>query len=99
MQKLCQREERRSPVHLPSVERLCVKGHRGRVAALHAVDGDFAPQLHPGHGEDGAGVGGGQREDVLLVVFEEIQDSWERRRRRRAGEGRYTASSERKQQT
>ena len=59
-------------MHLPSIERLRVKGHCGRVAALDAVDGDFPPQLYPGHREDGAGVGGGQREDVLFVVFEEI---------------------------
>lgn len=63
-------------MHLPSVERLRVKRHRGRVAALDAVDGDFAPQLHPGNREDGAGVGAGQREDVLLVVLQETQDSW-----------------------
>lgn len=65
-----------SPMYLPSVERLCVEGHCGRVAALGTVDGDFAPQLHPGHSEDGAGVGTGQCEDVLLVVLEEIKDSY-----------------------
>lgn len=65
-----------SPMYLPSVERLCVEGHCGRVAALDTVDGDFAPQLHPGHSEDGAGVGTGQCEDVLLVVLEEIKDSY-----------------------
>jgi len=59
-----------------------MKGHRGRVAAFGAVDGDFAPQLHPGHGEDGAGVGTGQREDVLLIVLQETQDSWEEDRKR-----------------
>lgn len=63
-------------MYLPSVERLCVEGHCGRVAALDTVDGDFAPQLHPGHSEDGAGVGTGQCEDVLLVVLEEIKDSY-----------------------
>ncbi len=62
-------------MYLPSIERLGVKGDGGRVAALGAVDGDFAPQLHPGHGEDGAGVGTGQREDVLLVVLQETEDS------------------------
>ena len=62
-------------MYLPSVERLGVKGDGGRVAALHTVDGDFAPQLHPGHGEDGAGVGTGQLEDVLLVVLQETKDS------------------------
>lgn len=63
-------------MYLPSVERLCVEGHCGRVAALDTVDGDFAPQLHPGHSEDGAGVGTGQCEDVLLVVLKEIKDSY-----------------------
>lgn len=75
MKKLSQRGEY-SPMYLPSVERLCVEGHCGRVAALDTVDGDFAPQLHPGHSEDGAGVGTGQCEDVLLVVLEEIKDSY-----------------------
>lgn len=60
---------------LPSVERLGVKGDRGRVATLHTADGDLPPELHPGHSEDGAGVGAGQREDVLLIVFQETQDS------------------------
>lgn len=61
-------------MHLPTVERFGVEGDRGRVAALGAADGHFAPQLHPGHGEDGAGVGTGQREDVLLVVLQQTQD-------------------------
>lgn len=52
-----------------------MKGDGGGVAALNAADGDFPPQLHPGHGEDGACVGAGQREDVLLVVLQETQDS------------------------
>lgn len=64
-----------SPVYLPSIERLGVKGDGGGVAALDTVDGDLAPQFHPGHGEDGAGVGTGQREDVLLVVLQETEDS------------------------
>lgn len=63
-----------SPVDLPSVERLGVEGDGGRVAALDTVDGDFSPQLHPGHGEDGAGVGTGQREHVLLVMLQETKD-------------------------
>lgn len=62
-------------MHLPAIERLGVKGDSGRVAALGTVDGDFAPQLHPGHSEDGTGVGTGQREDVLLVMLQETQDS------------------------
>lgn len=66
--------EKHLPVDLPPVERLGVEGDGGGVATLHTVDGDFAPQLHPGHGEDGAGVGTGQREDVLLVVLQEAKD-------------------------
>lgn len=65
-------------MHLPAIERFGVKGDRGHVAALGTVDGDFASQLHPWHGEDGAGVGTGQREDVLLVMLQEIQDSLEK---------------------
>ena len=61
-------------MYLPSIERFGVKGDGGRVAALDAADGDLAPELHPGHGEDGAGVGTGQREDVLLVVLQETED-------------------------
>lgn len=68
------------PVHLPPIEGLCVKGNCGRVAAVGAVDGHFAPQLYPGHGEDGAGVRAGQREDVLLVVLQQTQRSWEETR-------------------
>ncbi len=64
-----------SPVNLPSIERFRVEGDGGRVAALDTVDGDFASQLHPGHSEDGAGVGTGQREDVLLIVLQETKDS------------------------
>lgn len=62
-------------MHLPTVERLGVKGDGGRVAALDTTDRDFTSQFHPGHGEDGAGVGAGQREDVLLVMLQETQDS------------------------
>lgn len=69
-------------MYLPSIERLGVKGDGGRVAALETVDRDFAPQLHPGHGEDGAGVGTGQREDVLLIVLQETKDSCEEKSER-----------------
>lgn len=73
------REKRRAqehaPVYLPSIERLGVKGDSGRVATLNTADGDFSTQLHPGHGEDRAGVGAGQREDVLLIVLQQTQDS------------------------
>lgn len=64
-------------MNLPSVERLGVEGDGGRVAALGAADGHLPAQLHPGHGEDGAGVGARQREDVLLVVLQEAQDACE----------------------
>lgn len=68
---------------LPSVEGLGVEGDGGRVAALGAADGHLPPQLHPGHREDGAGVGARQREDVLLVVLQETQDAWRGRERLR----------------
>lgn len=71
-------------MHFPSVERFGVERHRGGVAALGTVDGHFAAQLHPRHGEDGAGVGGGQREDVLLIVLQEVQDAWGRSQRERS---------------
>ena len=64
---------------LPPVEGLGVEGDGGRVAALDAADGHFPPQLHPGHGEDGAGVGAGQREHVLLVVLQQTEDSCRRK--------------------
>lgn len=60
-------------MHLPSVERFRLESDGGGVAALDAVDGDFASQLHPGHSEDGASVGTRQREDVLLIVLQEAQ--------------------------
>ena len=40
----------------------------GRVARLDAADVDLIAELHPGHGEDGAGVAGGQAELVDLVL-------------------------------
>lgn len=54
-----------------------MKGDSGRVTTFDAADGHFSTQLHPGHGEDGACVGAGQREDVLFIVLQETQDSWE----------------------
>ena len=62
---------------LPPVEGLGVEGDGGRVAALGTADGDLSPELHPGHGEDGAGEGAGQREHVVLVVVQQAQHSWE----------------------
>lgn len=66
----------RPPVNFAPVEGFGVEGDGGGVAALGTADGDFPAQLHPGNGEDGAGVGAGQREDVLLVVLQQTQDSW-----------------------
>lgn len=67
---------RRPPVYFAAIERLGVERDSGRVAALGAVDGDFPSQFHPGHGEDGAGVGRRQREDVLLLVLRETQHAY-----------------------
>lgn len=61
------------PVDFPSVERLRVEDHRGGVASLSTVDADFSSELHPGDGEDGAGVGTRQGEHILLPVFQEPQ--------------------------
>lgn len=63
------------PVNFASVERFGVEGDGGGVAALDAADGDFSAQFDPGHGEDGAGVGAGQREDVLFIVLQQTEDS------------------------
>lgn len=62
-------------MHLPAVERLGMKGDSSGVSTFNAADGHFSPQLHPGHGEDGACIGTGQREDVLFIVLQETQDS------------------------
>lgn len=64
------------PVNFAPVERFGVEGDGGGVAALGTADGDFPAQFDPGHGEDGAGVGAGQREDVLLIVLQQTKDSW-----------------------
>lgn len=72
------KRQTRSPVDLPAVEGLGVEGDGGRVAALGAADGHLSPQLHPGHSEDGAGIGARQREDILLIVLQETQDTWEK---------------------
>ena len=58
-----------SPVDLPSVEGLGVECDGGGVATLGTADGDLSPELHPGHSEDGAGVGTGQCEHVLLIML------------------------------
>ena len=63
-------------MQLASVEGLGVEGDDGRVAALGAGDDDLAAQLHPGHRQDGAGVGTGQREGVLLIVVQQGQAAW-----------------------
>ena len=45
----------------------------GGVAGVAAVDVDAVAQLHPGHREDGAGVGARQTELVLLTVTQQVQ--------------------------
>lgn len=64
-------------MNFASIERFGVEGDGGRVATLDTADGDFSAQFDPGHGEDGAGVGAGQREDVLFIVLQQTEDSWE----------------------
>ena len=59
-------------MQLATVEGLGQKVDDSGVASLGAVDVDLSPQLHPGHSEDGAGVGTGQREGVLLVVLQQV---------------------------
>lgn len=81
------------------VERFGVEGDGGGVAALGTADGDFPAQFDPGHGEDGAGVGAGQREDVLLIVLQQTKDSWggggqERGRLRRGQTARLVMENE-----
>lgn len=66
----------------PSVKRLRVEDHCGRVPRLGTADADFASELHPGDGENGARVGTGQGEHVLLPVLQEPQHT----SRERAGE-------------
>lgn len=58
-------------MNFASIERFGVEGDGGGVATLDTADGDFSAQFHPGHGQDGAGVGAGQREDVLFIVLQQ----------------------------
>ena len=48
-----------------------MKCDRGGVASGERVDIDTVTQFHPGHGEDGAGIGTGQRELVLFPVLQQ----------------------------
>lgn len=66
-----------SPVHFSSIERFGVKGNSSWVATLSTADGDFSAQLHPRHSEDGAGVGAGQREHILLIMLQKVQHPWQ----------------------
>lgn len=61
------------PVDFPSVERFGVESDGGRVPAFGTVDSDLSPEFHPRHRQDGAGVGTGQSEHVLLIVLQQIQ--------------------------
>lgn len=47
------------PVYFSSIERFGVKGDGGRVSTFGTADCDLSSQLHPGHRQDGAGVGTG----------------------------------------
>lgn len=59
------------PVDFATVEGLRVECHSGRVASLGTADVDLPSKLHPRDGEDGAGVGTGQREDVFFPMVQE----------------------------
>lgn len=64
-------------MQLAAVERFGLEGDDCRVARLGAANVDFATQLHPGDGEDGAGVRTGQCEGVLLVVLQQVKTACE----------------------
>ena len=49
---------------------LGMKGEGSRQVSLFTGDSDPVPKLHPGHAEDGAGVGRGQTELVHLVMVQ-----------------------------
>lgn len=59
------------PVDLPAVEGLCVECHGGRVPGLGTIDVDLPSKLHPWDSEDRAGVGTGQREDIVFPMVQE----------------------------
>lgn len=59
------------PVDFPTVEGLCVECHGGRVPGLGTTDADLPSKLHPWDGEDGAGVGTGQCEDIVFSMVQE----------------------------
>lgn len=70
------------PVNLPSIERLRVENHGGRVPSLGTADADFSSKFHPGDGENRASVGTRQGEHVLLLVFQEPQHTSRERGRK-----------------
>lgn len=45
--------------------------HGGRVPSLGTTDVDLPSKLHPWDSEDGAGVGTGQREDIVFPIVQE----------------------------
>lgn len=55
----------------PAIEGLRVECHSGRVPSLGTDDADLPSKLHPWDGEDGAGVGAGQCEDVFFPMVQE----------------------------
>lgn len=64
-------------MQLAAVERFGLEGDDRGVARLGAADVDLAAQLHPGDGEDGAGVRTGQREGVFFIVLQQVQTALE----------------------
>lgn len=75
------------PVDLPSIEGLSVEGDRGRVARSGTTDVDFPSKLHPRDGKDWAGIGTGQGEDVLFLMFQQVKNTC---RGREWGDKRFT---------
>lgn len=60
-------------MQLAPIERLGLEGDGCTVACLGAVHVDLSAQLHPGHGEDRAGIGRRQSKRVLFVVLQQVQ--------------------------
>lgn len=65
------------PMQLAPIERLGLEGDCCTIACLGAVDVDLSAQLHPGHSENGAGIGRWQSERVLFTMLQQVQITWE----------------------
>lgn len=68
-------------MYLSTIEGFGVESDSGRVSTLGTVDSDLSPKFYPWHSEDGAGIGTGQREHVLLIMLQQIQHTWEKQDR------------------